>query len=365
MPRKRKEDFNMELNFVKSESLKPKPTDETSLGFGRIFTDYMLMMKYDEPKGWYSAEITPYANLSLSPASLVFHYAQECFEGLKAYRAEDGRILMFRPWDNISRLTTSAERLCMPKFDEKFMLDSLYKLIKTEKDWIPSLPGTSLYIRPTYIGIDPFVGVKTATQYLLYVILSPVGAYYSSGLAPVEIYVENKYVRAVKGGTGHFKVGGNYAASLLAGEDAHKRGYAQVLWLDGKENKYVEEVGSMNIFFKIKGEIVTPPLEGSILPGITRASVLELAKDMGYKVSERPISIQELSEGAKSGDLEEVFGTGTAAVVSPVGALVWGDERIVVNGGSMGETTKKLYDTLTGIQYGRIPDKFGWVHTVC
>jgi len=336
----------MELKFVKRDVLQEKPTDETKLGFGRIFTDYMLMMQRDAARDWHSAEICPYGDLALSPAALVLHYAQEVFEGMKAYRAEDGRILLFRPWDNIKRLATSAERMCMAPFDQEFVLN------------------TALYIRPTYIGVDPFVGVRPAEDYLLYVILSPVGAYYASGLAPVQIYVESQYVRAVKGGTGHHKTGGNYAASLLAGESAHKKGYDQVLWLDGKENKYVEEVGSMNIFFKLKGELITPPLAGSILPGITRDSIIQLAKDAGIPVTERRISIQEIYEASQDGTLEEVFGTGTAAVVSPVGELIWEDKHIPVGGGQMGETTRMLYDTLTGIQYGRVPDKFGWVYEV-
>lgn len=349
----------MKLEFVKRDVLKEKPKDETKLGFGTIFTDYMLMMKRNQD-GWQSAKIEPYGDLTLSPAALVLHYAQEVFEGMKAYKTDDGRVLMFRPWDNIARLQSSAGRICMAPIDEEFVLNSIYELVKLEKDWIPSSPGTSLYIRPTYIGVDPFVGVKAAQEYMLYVILSPVGAYYASGLAPVSIYVESKYVRAVKGGTGHFKTGGNYAASLLAGEEAHKNGYAQVLWLDGKENKYVEEVGSMNIFFKIDGEVITPPLEGSILPGITRASVIELAKDMGYPVNERKLSIQEIEEAAQTGKLEEVWGTGTAAVVSPVKELFYQGRHIQVADGSMGELTKKLYDTLTGIQYGKVEDKFGW-----
>ncbi len=349
----------MKLEFVKRDVLKEKPKDETKLGFGQIFTDYMLMMKRDK-NGWQSAKIEPYGDLSLSPAALVFHYAQEVFEGMKAYRTDDGRVLMFRPWDNIARLQSSAARLCMAPIDEEFVLNAIYELVKIEKDWIPTSPGTSLYIRPTYIGVDPFVGVRAADEYMLYVILSPVGAYYASGLAPVSIYVESKYVRAVKGGTGHFKTGGNYAASLLAGEEAHQKGYAQVLWLDGKENKYVEEVGSMNIFFKIDGEVITPPLEGSILPGITRASVIQLCNDMGYPVNERKLSIQEIEEASKNGKLEEVWGTGTAAVVSPVKELFWNGDRIPVADGSMGQLTQKLYDTLTGIQYGRIEDKYGW-----
>jgi len=350
----------MKLDFIERAELKAKPQDETKLGFGRIFTDYMLMMKRDGERGWYSAAIEPYGDLSLSPAALVLHYAQEVFEGLKAYRTEDGRVLMFRPWDNVARMATSAERLCMAPFDKEFLLNSMYELVRTEKDWIPTSPGTSLYIRPTYIGVDPFVGVRPAEEYMLYVILSPVGAYYATGLAPVPIYVESKYVRAVKGGTGHYKCGGNYAASLLAGEIAHKQGYGQVLWLDGKENKYIEEVGAMNMFFVLDDELVTPALLGSILPGITRASVIELAKSMGIKVSERRIEMQEVYDAAKSGRLKEAFGTGTAAVISPVGELCWNGEKLAVNGGEMGEMTKTFYDTLTGIQYGRIEDKFGW-----
>ena len=352
----------MKLEFIKRDVLKEKPADENKLGFGRIFTDYMLMMKRNAEQGWYYAAIEPFANLSLSPAATVFHYAQEVFEGLKAYRTEDGRILLFRPWDNMKRLSLSAARISMQSFDEEFLLNSIYELIKIEKDWIPKAPGTSLYIRPTYIGIDPFVGVAAAKEYLLYVILSPVGAYYPKGLAPIDILVESKYVRAVRGGTGTTKAGANYAASLLAGEEAHKKGFSQVLWLDGVEKTYVEEVGSMNIFFKIGGELITPALQGSILSGITRDSIIRLAKDMGMPVSERRLSIHEIEKAQKDGKLEEVFGSGTAAVVSPVGKLIWGDKTIVINDGNMGKTTRMFYDTLTGIQYGRMEDKYGWTY---
>ena len=352
----------MNLEFVKREQLKEKPQDETKLGFGKVFSDYMLMLRYDEAKGgWYEAKIEPFQNLSLSPASLVFHYAQECFEGMKAYKTADGEVMMFRPWDNIHRMNVSAERLCMAPIPEEFFLNAIYELIKVEKDWIPTTPGTSLYIRPTYIGIDPFVGVRAASQYMLYVILSPVGAYYASGLAPVSIYVESQYVRAVKGGTGYTKCGGNYAASLKAGEEAHQRGYSQVLWLDGRENKYIEEVGAMNIFFKINGTIVTPMLNGSILPGITRNSVIELCKSWGLPVEERKISVEELLEAQNNGTLEECFGTGTAAVISPVGKLRYKDDVMTINGGEIGEISQKLYDTVTGIQGGTVKDEFGWV----
>ena len=344
--------------------MKEKPEDESKLGFGRIFTDYMFMMKRDGQRGWYQAAIEPYGNLSLSPAATVLHYSQEVFEGMKAYRAEGRQSAHVPALGQYQAAGDFGGARLHGALDGEFVLNSLYELIKLEKDWIPTSPNTSLYIRPTYIGVDPFVGVRPAEEYLLYIILSPSGAYYASGLAPVDIYVESKYVRAVKGGTGHHKTGGNYAASLLAGEIAHKKGYGQVLWLDGKENKYVEEVGAMNIFFKINGELVTPPLGGSILPGITRDSIITLARDMGIPVSERPIAIDELYEASKTGALEEIFGAGTAAVVSPVGKLLWEDKEIIPGDGQMGQTTKLMYDTLTGIQYGRLEDKFGWVKEV-
>lgn len=363
--------LKLEFEMINSDDqrsplhIKQKPTDETKLGFGKIFTDYMLMMRYDRQEGgWYSAKIMPYGDISLSPASLVLHYAQECFEGLKAYRLEDGQIQLFRPWDNVARLQNSANRLCMVDFPHEFLLESIYKLVDLERDWVPGAPGTSLYIRPTFIGIDPYVGLKTAEQYMLFVILSPVGAYYPGGLAPVDIFVEQEYVRAVKGGLGQSKSGANYAASIKAGVEAIKKGYTQVLWLDGKENKYVDEVGSMNIFFKIDGKLITPALLGSILPGITRDSIIKLAIDMGISVEQRPISIDEIYAASLSGTLEEVFGSGTAAVVSPVGRLIWGEKEIIVGDGKMGGLTTKLYNTLTGIQYGKLEDKFGWTKIV-
>jgi branched-chain amino acid aminotransferase len=354
----------MKLEFIKRETLKEKPLDESNLGFGRIFTDYMLLMKRSRENGWYYAGIVPYGDLAISPAALVLHYAQEVFEGLKAYRSPDGRVLLFRPWDNMKRMELSAERMDMRPFDADFLLNSLYELIRIEKDWIPKAPGTSLYIRPTYIGVDPYVGIASAEEYYLYVILSPVGAYYAQGLAPVDIYVATKYVRSVKGGTGDHKAGANYAISLKASSLAHKNGFSQVLWLDGRENRYIEEVGSMNIFFKIDGELITPPLGGTILAGITRDSIITLAKDMGIKVSERAVTIHELYDAYKAGKLEEVFGSGTACVVSPVGKLVWEDKFIIPGDGSMGELTKRLYDTLTSIQLGKIEDKFGWVKEI-
>ncbi len=355
----------MKLEVQKAQSLKPKPEDESKLGFGRIFTDHMLTIEYTAGKGWHDAKIKPYENFSLSPACSVLHYSQTIFEGLKAYRTPSGGINLFRPWDNFKRMNISAERLCIPKIDEEFALEALIELIRLEQDWVPHSEGTSLYIRPTIIATDPFLGVRAGEQYLFYIILSPVGAYYASGLAPVDIYVEDEYVRAVKGGMGFAKTGGNYAASLIAGEIAHKRGFSQVLWLDGVEKKYVEEVGSMNIFFKIRGELYTAPLAGSILPGITRDSIIRLAKDYyGVKVHEERIAIADIFEENEKGGLEEVFGTGTAAVVSPVGGMTWEDKSIKISGGKMGELTSKLYDKLTGIQYGKEKDEFGWIKTL-
>lgn len=354
----------MKLEVAVASALKAKPQDETSLGFGRLFTDHMFTMRFEEGKGWHNAKIGPFENFSLSPACSVLHYSQTIFEGLKVYHTDKG-LNLFRPWDNLRRMNISAKRMCMPTLDEEFVLKCLDELLIIEKDWVPKTPGTSLYIRPTMMAIDPFLGVSSGKQYIFFIILSPVGAYYESGLSPVDIYVEDEYVRSVEGGTGFAKAGGNYAASLLAGEIAHKKGFAQVLWLDGKEKKYVEEVGSMNIFFKINGELVTAPLAGSILPGITRDSVITLARDVfGVPVREEKIAIADVFEQNASGGLEEVFGTGTAAVISPVGGMSWKGKDIVVADGSMGELTKKLYDTLTGMQYGTIKDDFGWIKTL-
>ncbi len=354
----------MKLEVEAASALKAKPQDESCLGFGRIFTDHMFTMQYEEGKGWHDAKIGPYENFSLSPACSVLHYSQTIFEGLKAYHTEKG-LNLFRPWDNFRRMNISAQRMCMPTIDEEFVLKCLDELLIIEKEWVPKTFGTSLYIRPTMMAIDPFLGVSAGKKYIFYIILSPVGAYYASGLSPVDIYVEDEFVRAVEGGTGFAKAGGNYAASLLAGEIAKKKGFAQVLWLDGKEKKYVEEVGSMNIFFKINGELVTAPLAGSILPGITRDSVITLARDVfGVNVREEKIAIADVFEQNAMGGLEEVFGTGTAAVISPVGGMSWHGKSIVVADGNMGELTRKLYDKLTGMQYGTVKDDFGWIKTI-
>lgn len=354
---------NIKVQLTKNP--KAKPADETSIGFGSIFTDHMFVMDYDEKNGWNFPRIVPYAPITLEPSAMCLHYGQMVFEGLKAYRADDGRILLFRPEKNFERLNKSCERLCIPKLDEKFLLYSLKELIKLEKDWVPSAKNTSLYIRPFIISTQPSLGVRPSSTYQYIVILSPSGPYYSTGLNPVKIYVEDIYVRAVKGGMGMAKTGGNYAGSLKSQEEAHSKSYSQTLWLDGVERKYVEEVGAMNIFFVVDDEVITPMLSGSILEGVTRSSVIEILKEQGIKVSERKISIQEISDAYDKGSLKEVFGTGTAAVISPVGELRWEDKAMVINGGNIGEISQRLYSELTAIQWGRKKDLLGWSVEVC
>lgn len=339
---------------------KPKYTDPAKLGFGKLFTDHMFTMKYEEGRGWYEPAIEPYHNLQMDPACMVLHYAQAIFEGLKAYKDDKGDILLFRPRSNFERLNRSAARMRIPTVDIDLVMEGLKKLLALEEEWIPTAPGTSLYIRPTLIATDNYIGVKASQTYLFYIILSPVGPYYPEGFNPVKIYVEDEYVRSVKGGTGEAKAACNYAQSLLAGEIAKDKGYTQVLWLDGVHHKYIEEVGSMNICFVIDGVLVTPKLQGSILPGITRDSVLALARSMGIKVEERLVSIDEVYEAQAAGKLDEVFGTGTAAVISPVGELNWEGNIISIGEGKPGDLAVKLYDRLTGIQYGTQDDPFGW-----
>ncbi len=351
----------LDIKLELTKTPKAKPEDESKLGFGHIFTDHMFVMNYDEGEGWHDARIVPYGDISLSPASMCLHYAQEIFEGLKAYRTDDGHIQLFRPDENFKRMNNSCERMVIPKINEEDALYALKKLIEIEKDWVPHKEGASLYIRPFIISTDPYIGVKPASHYLFMIILSPSGAYYSTGLNPVKIYVENNYVRAVRGGTGFAKTAANYAISLKGQDEAEKQDYEQVLWLDGVERKYVEEVGSMNIFFVIDGEVITPELTGSVLPGITRKSALEICKKKGYKVSERRISIEEIAKAYDEGKLNEVFGTGTAAVISPVGHLKWGDKIMTINDNKIGPISQMLYDTMTGIQWGKIPDEFGWI----
>ena len=353
----------MQLTITKADQLKAKP-DDNKLGFGSFFTDHMFNMDYTPDKGWTNPRIEPYGPIVLDPATMVLHYGQGVFEGLKAYRTEAGGIQLFRPWDNIKRLNRSAQRLCIPEVDEVFLLNALKQLISLEKDWVPHAPETSLYIRPTIIATDPFLGVRASNTYRLFIILSPVGAYYPEGFNPIKIWVTKDYVRAVRGGVGETKTLGNYAASLLAGNEAHEEGYTQVLWLDGIEQKYLEEVGSMNIFFVIDGEIITPALNGSILPGITRDSVIKLANHWKIPVSEKLISIDELLQSNKDKSLSEIFGSGTAAVISPVGEIKYGDNVYRIGDGLVGPTANKLYKAITDIQYGKDKDPMGWIDTV-
>lgn len=347
----------------RAAELKEKP-DPKSLGFGKIFTDHMFVMNYTEGKGWHDPRIVPYGEISIEPSAMVFHYGQSMFEGMKAYRGKDDSIYLFRPDMNAKRANQSNQRLCIPEIPEDMFVEAVKAVVDVDRDWVPSDPGTSLYIRPFVIATDAFLGVAPSKTYLFMVILSPSGAYYESGLEPVGIWIEDEYVRAVKGGMGFAKTGGNYAASLIAQVKAHDSGYSQVLWLDGVERKYIEEVGAMNICFKIAGKVVTPMLNGSILPGITRNSILQVCRDWGYEVEERRISVDELVAAAKDGTLEEVFGTGTAAVVSPVNKLRYEDDVMNIGDGSIGELTQKLYDELTGIQWGEREDTRGWRVTV-
>jgi len=355
----------MEIKIIQSEELKEKPSDESGLGFGQIFTDHMFLLDYDSEKGWHNARIERYHPLEIDPAAVVFHYGQEIFEGLKAYRCKDDSINLFRPRDNFKRLNRSARRLCMPEIDEDISMKALKKLITLEKDWVPKAEGTSLYIRPTMIATEAFLGVRPSNKCLYYIIIGPVGSYYKEGLNPVKIFVENKYVRAVIGGMGDAKTGGNYAASLLATEEAKKKGFTQVLWLDACEKKWVEEVGTMNMFFVIDDTAITCPLTGSILGGVTRDSVIRMLQDWGITVREEMISIDEIVSAADSGELKEAFGTGTAAVISPVGQITYKDKNYTIAGGKMGELSQRLYNEITAIQYGEKPDVYGWVEKVC
>ena len=349
-----------EFPIQRAAQLKEKP-DPKTLIFGRTFTDHMFLMNYDAGQGWHDGRIVPYAPLELAPSAMVFHYAQEVFEGLKAYRAPDGGVQLFRPADNGQRLADSCERLCIPPVPVDEFVAAVEALVRVEADWVPSEPGTSLYIRPFIIATDPSLGVHASHSYLFCIICCPVGAYYAEGINPVRIYVENEDVRAVRGGTGYTKCGGNYAASIRAGERVEENGYAQVLWLDGVHRKYIEEVGSMNVMFQIGDTVVTPMLTGSVLPGITRKSCIELLKSWGLKVEERLITAEELFEAGANGTLKEAWGTGTAAVISPIGEMGWEDKHVVVNGGKIGPLAQKLYDTLTGIQWGTQPEPHGWV----
>jgi len=353
----------MDISITKTANPQPK-TPADKLGFGKVFTDHMFIMEHNYTDGWHNARIVPFDNLSVHPASTVFHYGAEIFEGLKAYRTPTGDVQLFRPMENIRRMNRSAARMCLPQLDEEFTLKALEMFVDLERDWVPSEPDTSLYLRPFMFGNDAFLGVHTVENSVFIIIASPVGSYYKEGLNPVSIMIETEDVRAVRGGTGYAKCGGNYGASFRAGKKAEEKGYSQVLWLDGVERKYIEEVGAMNVMFKVGDEIVTPALTGSILPGITRMSCIELLKSKGYNVSERLFSIDELKAACDSGELKEAWGCGTAAVVSPIGHLVIGDDVYTINNNEIGAVTQELYDTLTGIQWGRLEDSFGWIYPV-
>ncbi len=351
----------MEIKMNLTAAPKEKPTDESKLGFGKVFTDHMFVMDWDRATGWHDARIEPLAPLQLHPAATVLHYGLEIFEGMKAYRTADGKVQLFRPTENVARMNRSAERMSMPQMDPEDMLQAIKTLVSVEKDWVPHGFGTSLYIRPFLIGNDETLGVHTLHHAKYVIICSPSGSYYAEGINPVKIMVEDEDVRAVRGGTGFAKCGGNYGAAQRAGERAETLGYTQVLWLDGVDRKYIEEVGAMNIMFKIDGKVVTPKLNGSILPGITRKSILELLRAEGKDPEERLISVDELIEAAENGKLEEAWGCGTAAVVSPVGWLYYKGKEYEINNGKIGPTTQELYDKLTAIQWGKAEDKFGWI----
>ncbi len=351
----------LDIKIERATKLKEIPGEDNPLLFGTIFTDHMFIMDYVEGKGWIDPRIVPYGPIELEPSAMVFHYGQEMFEGLKAYKGIAGKTLLFRPDKNIERANNTNERICIPKVDPEDFLQAIKAIVKMDEAWVPTKEGTSLYVRPFIIATDPFLGVRPSNTYKLMIILCPVGAYYPEGLNPVKIWIEEEYVRAVRGGLGEAKAGANYVASLKAQVKAHEEGYSQVLWLDGVEKKYIEEVGAMNIFFKISGKVVTPMLNGSILPGVTRDTCITLCKNWGFEVEERRISAQELFDAALDGSLEEVWGTGTAAVISPVGHLREGNNVVQIADGGIGELSQRLYDTVTGIQLGKLDGPSGWV----
>lgn len=351
----------MDIRFEKREQLKEKPGDQTKLGFGKYMTDYMFVMDWDLGEGWHDARIVPHAPISLDPACVTLHYAQETFEGMKAYRTASGKIQLFRPEMNARRMINSNKRLCMPEFPVDMFVEAVKAIVKVEEDWVPTAPETSLYIRPFMFATESALGVHMAKSYKFMIICTPVGAYYAGGINPVKILVEDELVRAVQGGTGFTKCGGNYAASILGQVRAEEKGYTQVLWLDGVDRKYVEEVGTMNIMFKIAGEIYTAPVEGTVLPGVTRDSIIHILKDWGYKVNETHLAIDDLMQAGHDGTLEEAFGTGTAAVISPVGEFNYKGDVVTVNDFKIGELSRRLYDHLTGIQWGKKKDEYGWM----
>ena len=351
----------LNIRIEKTTCPKAKPADETALGFGKIFTDYMAIIDWNMEKGWYDARIVPFENFTMHPAATCLHYGSEIFEGLKAYRRADGGIQLFRPDCNARRMMESAERLCLPELPEEDFLQILKAFVEVEAEWTPHSPGTSLYLRPFMYGNDETLGVHAVHNARFAIIASPVGSYYKEGINPVGIMIEDQDVRAVRGGTGYAKCGGNYAASNRAGERAAQKGYSQVLWLDGVHRKYIDEVGAMNVFFVIDGTVITPDLtDGNILPGVTRRSCIELLQSWGVPVEERKLSIDEVIEAYNNGKLNEVFGTGTAAVISPVGELFDNGSKMIINNNEIGSISQKLYDTITGIQWGKISDNMGW-----
>lgn len=355
----------MDIQIAALDESKLKPVPQTDFGFGNVFSNRMFSQEYTAVTGWQNPRIGPYEPFTLDPATAVFHYAQEIFEGLKAYRRPDGRVNLFRPWENMKRFNNSARRMAMPVVDEEDHLTAVAKLVELESEWVPSVPGAALYIRPTMIATEPALGVHASSRYLHFVIVGPVGAYFKEGFNPVPVYISDTYRRAVRGGTGAAKTGGNYAASIFVGEEAKTKGYSQVLWLDAIEGRYIEEVGAMNIAFVYEGQrIVTPPLTGSILPGVTRNSVITLGRDLGYEVSEEQIDVNEMLADIQSGRITEVFGCGTAAVIAPVGKFGYQDQEYIINKNEVGPVSQRLYKELTDLQYGRIPDRFGWTLTI-
>ncbi len=347
----------MEVRLTTAPKIKP---DQTKLGFGQYFSDHMFVSEYKPDQIWTQSKITPYEPLPLDPAASVLHYGQALFEGMKAFRQNNGRIVLFRPEFNARRMIDGANRLCMKAPPVEYFVEAVKRIVKVDSSWVPNSKSCSLYIRPTLIGSEGFLGVRPSENFLFYIILSPVGSYYKEGIAPVKIHVEDQYLRAAPGGLGATKAGANYAASLKAALQAKKQGYAQVLWLD-VNHKYIEEVGTMNVFFVIDGKIVTPELSGSILEGGVRNSTIALIKKHNLPFEERKISMDELVQAHKLGVLQEAFGTGTAAVISPIGELEYKSEKMLINGGKIGTIAQKLYNEITGIQYGDIPDENGWV----
>ena len=363
-PYRKEGNIMLDIKITRTAAPKAKPEDETKLGFGKKFTDHMFVMEYEKGIGWHNPRIEPYAPFQLDHACVVFHYAQEIFEGMKAYRTADDTIQLVRPEVNAARMQDSSDRLCIPPIPVEDYVQAVKALVDVERDWVPHTDGASLYIRPFVFATDVGLGVHASHHYIFSIICSPSGAYYAEGINPVRIYVEDEYIRAAPGLTGFTKCGGNYAASIKAGELAAQQGYAQVLWLDGVEKKYVEEVGSMNIFFKIDGKVYTAACEGTVLPGVTRRSCIELLQDWGYEVVEGKIAIADIMQAGREGKLEEIFGTGTAAVVSPVKELTWKGESVLIGDGNIGPVTQKLYDTMTGMQWGKLPDTKGWISVV-